>query len=157
MPILLLLIAVVAYVLFSRSREIFVLRLRSRKLTCHRGRVPSGLLSSFREVLDGAQNGTIKASRTPNGAHLRTSGISSSAEQRMRNILGLYPISKLSAPRHRTALAMQEALSPLNVAWKERGLPEIRIGIGINTGPMSVSNMGSQRRFDCAVMGWATQ
>jgi adenylate cyclase len=52
-----------------------------------------------------------------------------------------------------TALAMQEALTPLNKTWKESGLPEIRIGIGINTGPMSVGNMGSERRFDYTVMG----
>tara|TARA_R110002096_G_scaffold44526_6_gene120129 strand:+ start:25370 stop:26674 length:1305 start_codon:yes stop_codon:yes gene_type:complete len=52
-----------------------------------------------------------------------------------------------------TALAMQEALAPLNESWKTRGLPEVRIGIGINTGAMSVGNMGSQRRFDYTVMG----
>ena len=52
-----------------------------------------------------------------------------------------------------TALAMIEALRPLNASWQQRGLPEIRIGIGINTGAMSVGNMGSQRRFDYTVMG----
>ncbi len=53
----------------------------------------------------------------------------------------------------RTALSMQAALAPLNDSWKQKGLPEIRIGIGINTGEMSVGNMGSQRRFDYTVMG----
>ncbi len=52
-----------------------------------------------------------------------------------------------------TALAMLERLAPLNAAWKPRGLPEIAIGIGINTGPMSVGNMGSDARFDYTVMG----
>jgi len=52
-----------------------------------------------------------------------------------------------------TALTMLERLAPLNAAWKPRGLPAIAIGIGINTGPMSVGNMGSDARFDYTVMG----
>jgi adenylate cyclase len=51
------------------------------------------------------------------------------------------------------ALAMQRALGPLNRAWTTRGLPAIQIGIGINTGPMSVGNMGSEARFDYTVLG----
>ena len=37
--------------------------------------------------------------------------------------------------------------------WHEQGLPELDIGIGINTWPMSVGNMGSKVRFDYTVMG----
>lgn len=52
-----------------------------------------------------------------------------------------------------SALAMQRALEPLNRTWQERGLPEIVIGVGINSGPMSVGNMGSAARFDYTVLG----
>jgi adenylate cyclase len=51
------------------------------------------------------------------------------------------------------ALAMQAALGPLNRAWAARGKPTIHIGVGINTGPMSVGNMGSEARFDYTVLG----
>lgn len=51
------------------------------------------------------------------------------------------------------ALAMQAALGPLNARWKERGLPAVQIGVGINSGPMSVGNMGSDARFDYTVLG----
>jgi adenylate cyclase len=51
------------------------------------------------------------------------------------------------------ALAMIEALAPLNQAWRAAALPEIAIGIGINTGPMAVGNMGSEARFDYTVLG----
>ncbi|MEZ4402785.1 MAG: adenylate/guanylate cyclase domain-containing protein [Kofleriaceae bacterium] len=51
------------------------------------------------------------------------------------------------------ALAMQAALAPLNRRWAARGLPAVRIGVGINTGPMSVGNMGSEARFDYTVLG----
>ncbi len=52
-----------------------------------------------------------------------------------------------------TALAMIAALEPLNASWNKRQLPQIAIGIGINTGSMSVGNMGSEKRFDYTVMG----
>jgi adenylate cyclase len=47
----------------------------------------------------------------------------------------------------RAALTMIERLGTLRAKWKERGLPDIDIGIGINTGPMSVGFVGSQDRF----------
>lgn len=52
-----------------------------------------------------------------------------------------------------TALAMISALGPLNERWHQRDLPKITIGIGINTGSMSVGNMGSEKHFDYTVMG----
>ncbi len=51
------------------------------------------------------------------------------------------------------ALAMQDALGPLNQGWRAQGLPAIAIGIGINSGPMAVGNMGSEARFDYTVLG----
>lgn len=47
----------------------------------------------------------------------------------------------------RAALAMVERLESLRGAWRERGLPDLDVGIGINTGPMSVGFVGSQDRF----------
>jgi adenylate cyclase len=47
----------------------------------------------------------------------------------------------------RAALTMLERLAKLREKWRERGLPDIDIGIGINTGPMSVGFVGSQDRF----------
>lgn len=94
--------------------HIFVLRLRSGKMTVVRGRVPPGLLSSFREILGDAQNGSIKATRAPTGAHLSTSGIAASSEQRLRNTLGLYPASKLSAPSVDKRRAAHDVLT---IAW----------------------------------------
>jgi adenylate cyclase len=47
----------------------------------------------------------------------------------------------------RAALAMIARLEELKASWKDRGLPPIDIGVGINTGPMSVGFVGSQDRF----------
>jgi adenylate cyclase len=45
------------------------------------------------------------------------------------------------------ALAMIERLDALRARWRARGLPDVDIGVGINTGPMSVGFVGSQDRF----------
>ena len=52
-----------------------------------------------------------------------------------------------------TALQMLEDLEVLNAQWEKEGLPLFRIGVGLNTGPMVVGNMGSSRRFDYTVLG----
>jgi adenylate cyclase len=51
------------------------------------------------------------------------------------------------------ALDMLARLEELKKGWAERGLPPVEIGIGINTGDMSVGNMGSTRIFSYTVMG----
>ncbi|MBK9518890.1 MAG: adenylate/guanylate cyclase domain-containing protein [Anaeromyxobacter sp.] len=47
----------------------------------------------------------------------------------------------------RAALAMLEELERLRAGWRAQGVPDIDIGIGLNTGPMSVGFVGSQDRF----------
>jgi adenylate cyclase len=51
------------------------------------------------------------------------------------------------------ALEMQAALAALQPEFKERGWPPIRIGVGLNTGRVSVGNMGSELRLAYTVMG----
>lgn len=53
----------------------------------------------------------------------------------------------------RAALEMKDALERLQQRWQQQGRPRIDIGIGINTGPMLVGNMGSERRFNYTIMG----
>jgi adenylate cyclase len=52
-----------------------------------------------------------------------------------------------------TSLDMLETLHTLHARWRERGIPRLDMGIGLNSGPMSVGNMGSETRFDYTVMG----
>ena len=51
------------------------------------------------------------------------------------------------------ALDMISELEKLNEVWSKIGLPKIETGIGINTGDMSVGNMGSKKIFSYTVMG----
>ncbi len=51
------------------------------------------------------------------------------------------------------ALAMVEIKDRKNISLKEQGLPTIEIGIGVNTGPAVVGNMGSKLRFSYTAIG----
>ena len=53
----------------------------------------------------------------------------------------------------RSAREMTLALAELNKDLQLEGLPQINIGIGINTGDALVGNMGSDQRFDYSVIG----
>ncbi len=53
----------------------------------------------------------------------------------------------------KAALDMQQAISQLQSSWEERGFPGLSMGIGINTGPMVVGNMGSSDVVSYTVIG----
>ena len=52
-----------------------------------------------------------------------------------------------------TALEMQAALGDLNKKFAERGWPILKIGVGVNSGSMTVGDMGSSVRQSYTVMG----
>jgi adenylate cyclase len=51
------------------------------------------------------------------------------------------------------AIQMIQRLEKLNLRWTKEEKPFLNIRIGINTGPMVVGNMGSQRKFAYTVIG----
>ena len=52
-----------------------------------------------------------------------------------------------------TAVDMIKKLEELKKKWAGEKFPEINIGIGLNTGPAVIGNMGSYERFDYTAMG----
>ena len=72
-------------------------------------------------------------------------------------IMALYgaPLEQADHSRRacRTALEMMQTLKALDREWLERGRPALKIGIGINSGQVSVGNMGSNRLFDYTAIG----
>ena len=52
-----------------------------------------------------------------------------------------------------TAKQIQVNMIELNIEFAEKGLPPIKIGIGINSGYAIVGNMGSEQRFDYTAIG----
>lgn len=53
----------------------------------------------------------------------------------------------------RAALQMVATLKDLNQEWQAQGRPPLNIGVGVNTGPAAVGNMGSDRLFDYTAIG----
>ena len=51
------------------------------------------------------------------------------------------------------ALDQLAALEKMNAKWKEKGRPEIKIGVGINFGEVFAGNFGSDRRLEYTVIG----
>ncbi len=65
------------------------------------------------------------------------------------------PITDPENARHAvlTALAMQKELKKLAEPFRQKGWPELHIGVGVNTGMMTVGDMGSPVRKAYTVMG----
>jgi len=67
------------------------------------------------------------------------------------------PLENHPSAACRAALDMLTELESLRQQWKSEGMPDfiqgMKIGIGINSGPASVGNMGSNLRFDYTVIG----
>jgi adenylate cyclase len=65
------------------------------------------------------------------------------------------PLMQSDHPRLacRAALEMTASLEALNRTWAEQGRPPLRVGVGVNTGPVAVGNMGSDRLFDYTAIG----
>ena len=64
----------------------------------------------------------------------------------------------LDCPNHaemavKTSIECAEETEKLKKIFKEKGLPPINIGSGVNTGTCIVGNMGSDTRFDYSVIG----
>jgi len=64
----------------------------------------------------------------------------------------------LDCPNHaemavKTSIECAKETQAIKKEFKEKGLPEINIGSGVNTGTCIVGNMGSDMRFDYSVIG----
>jgi adenylate cyclase len=65
------------------------------------------------------------------------------------------PVPTPEDPLHaiKAALEMRARLAKLNELFKERGLPEIRTGIGLHSGQVVAGNMGHTERMEYTVIG----
>jgi adenylate cyclase len=56
----------------------------------------------------------------------------------------------------RAAVEMVREVNANRREWREHGLPKLRIGVGINTGPTVVGSIGSKHRMDFTAIGETT-
>jgi hypothetical protein len=113
-----LLVAVAVFLYWTwRQNELFFISVRDGRALVVRGRVPPGLLSDIKDVVQkpAVSRASIRAHKHDGGARLSVSGaVDEGRQQRLRNIFHLYPISRL-----RAAPAMKQPTlgQVLGIAW----------------------------------------
>ena len=103
-PLLLLLAAVPLVLALLRANELFCLRVRGKRVSVVRGRIPQRLLDDIGDIFarDPAE-ATLRAVVEDQRARIYADGdLSEPVKQRIRNTLSLWPVAKLrNAPRPR--------------------------------------------------------
>jgi hypothetical protein len=109
------LVLVVGYLLFTRSQELFRIEIRGGRQTVTRGYVPVGLLNDFGAAVRGVKRGEVRAHKAQGGARLSFGGdVDAGVAQRLRNIFGLYPVARLRAPHIDKRQTVSDAFT---LAW----------------------------------------
>jgi hypothetical protein len=105
-----------AYVVFTRSNELFCLSVRKGRTLLVRGRIPPTLFQALADVAQRTQveRATIRAVAGEAHARLVFSGIAEGPAQRMRNVFGTHPVQRL---RGATLPAARNAGQVLGIAW----------------------------------------
>ncbi len=102
LPILFLCGLIVFVWLLARSRELFRISIENGKQRLTRGYAPVALLNDFGTAVRRVKRGSIRAYRSGDSARLSFRGdIDAGAEQKLRNMLSLYPIARLRGPGRR--------------------------------------------------------
>jgi Protein of unknown function (DUF3634) len=100
-PVLLLVLFVAAFLYFARSNELFSIVVQSGKQRVTRGYAPPALLADFADVLRGVKHARVRAIKSNGRPELEYRGdIDDVVAQRLRNVLGLYPLTRFKT-RHR--------------------------------------------------------
>lgn len=97
-----LLLALAAWLVVERANELFVLSVRGGRTILLRGHVPPRLQQEMSDVMRRArvQRSTIRVVRCDSHARVVASGVDDGTAQRLRNVLGTHPIAALRA-KHR--------------------------------------------------------
>lgn len=91
-------LAAASLVVARRRSDLFALELRDGKLAVVRGHPPGSLVGDFEDILPrGVRQGrvVVRARRGAAGAELIVRGVDAGIEQRLRNVFGTYPVSRL--------------------------------------------------------------
>jgi hypothetical protein len=99
----------------TRAGELFYLSVHDGRVLVIRGRAPAGFVRDARDVVGGVRRATICAMKEEHGARLFFSGdLDEAGAQRLRNLFGLYPASRL---RQAPAIARPTLGQVLGVTW----------------------------------------
>lgn len=111
----------------SRARELCVLSVRDGRLLMIRGALPPSLLEALRDIVrrTGAPRGTVRLVRAGDRARVDASGLDEAVVQRIRNVVGTYPMPRLLAGALGSPPNLGKRLGIAWLAWRmhdrERG------------------------------------
>ncbi len=103
-PLLLLLAAVPLVLALLRANELFCLRVRGKRVTVVRGRIPQRLLDDIGDVFAAnPAEATLRVVLEDQRARVYAEGdLSDAVKQRLRNVVSLWPVAKIrNAPKPR--------------------------------------------------------
>ena len=105
---------------------------------------PEGLVNVINDYLNRMSNIVLK-----NGGTI---------DKYMGDCIMAFWNAPLDCPNHaemavKTSIECAEETDKIKAEFKEKGLPDINIGSGVNTGTCIVGNMGSEARLDYSVIG----
>jgi hypothetical protein len=109
--------ALIAWLVWERQRELFLISVRDGKVLLVRGRVPGALMNDVADVVGRepkVRRGRVRAVKDANRARIVTSGIDEFREQRLRNIFSVHPVSHLTAA---PPLSRRSVGQFLGIAW----------------------------------------
>ena len=114
-----LIVGVVLWLIIDRSTELFCLSWRGGELRLVRGAIPPALKRDLAEALAHMKvpRATVKAKKTDARARLTASGVDDFAEQRLRNIFQIYPVSQLRAAVRPTQNRLLHLLGFASLVW----------------------------------------
>ena len=118
MPLLVLvLLAGIGFLLYTRSQEVFCVSIRDGRLLLVRGECPHALLQDIADVMEraGVQRATVRAIKTSGGSRLVTDGVDDGVGQRLRNVFGAHPVHLRRSPD--TTGARRNLGQVLGITW----------------------------------------
>lgn len=139
----------------SESEDIFSMKPQKRELT-----VLFADIRSFTTISEGmdpeALSEWLNDFLTPMTKIIHQNG--GAIDKYMGDAIMAFWGAPIEDPNHaengvKAGLGMIAALDELNANFREKGWPEVNIGVGLNTGMMSVGNMGSEFRMAYTVLG----
>jgi hypothetical protein len=103
----------------GRARELCVLSVRRGRVLPMRGALPASLLEAMADVVarERVERASVRVLRDGERARLEATGLSPEALQRLRNVLGTYPLARLLAAPPLRAKNLGQRLGLAWLGW----------------------------------------
>jgi hypothetical protein len=111
-------LAIIALAL-QRANELFLVSVRDGKTMLVRGRIPPALLAEIDDVVSRARvrHASVRAVKSDARPRLIASGVDAATEQRLRNVLGTFPMQRLKSAPGASRKNLGQWLGSVSLSW----------------------------------------